>query len=196
MARVDDVAAAVLARSGPVTTMKLQKLIYYCQAWHLVRTNSALFDDRIEAWPQGPVVPSIYRKHRTRYDVSSWPAGDADALSPGEKDTVDWVLGKYGHMSAESLSKLTHIEPPWLIARGPAGPNEKSSEEITKDKLRYYYGRQVADIESAVSHAAASSAMEGVELDADWQDVLRTVASGECSAEEVIQREIDRVRNS
>src|SRR3954462_594180 len=123
MARVDDVAAAVLARSGPVTTMKLQKLIYYCQAWHLVRTNSALFDDRIEAWPQGPVVPSIYRKHRTRYDVSSWPAGDADALSPGEKDTVDWVLGKYGHMSAESLSKLTHIEPPWLIARGPAGPN-------------------------------------------------------------------------
>jgi uncharacterized phage-associated protein len=69
MARVDDVAAAVLARSGPVTTVKLQKLIYYCQAWHLVRTDSALFDDRIEAWPQGPVVPSIYRKHRTAAEV-------------------------------------------------------------------------------------------------------------------------------
>ncbi|GAB3869975.1 hypothetical protein GCM10029964_003450 [Kibdelosporangium lantanae] len=195
MASVDDVAAAVLARSGPVTTMKLQKLIYYCQAWHLVRTHQALFADRIEAWPQGPVVPSVYRRHRRRYSVSSWDAGNPDLLTASERDTVAWVLGKYGHMSAESLSKLTHIEPPWRIAREES-PGGKGAEEIPQERLRYYYARQVADVESAVSHAAASAAMEGVDLDADWQDELRAVASGECSAAEAVQREIDRVRNS
>jgi len=52
------------------------------------------------------------------------------------------------------------------------------------------------DVESAVSHAVANSAIAGVDLDADWQDVLRTVASGRCSAAEAIQREIERVTKS
>jgi uncharacterized phage-associated protein len=196
MANVDDVAAAVLEHTGPVTSMKLQKLIYYGQAWHLVRTDSPLFEDRIEAWPQGPVVPSVYAKHRRRYMVSSWSAGNAKLLDVAERETLSWVLDKYSHLSAESLSKLTHIEPPWRIARGLSAPNEKSSEEIGKLMLKYYYARQIADIESAVAHAAASSSMEGVDLDGDWQDVLRSVASSEISASEAIQREIDRVKRS
>jgi uncharacterized phage-associated protein len=196
MANVDDVAAAVLEHTGPVTSMKLQKLIYYCQAWHLVRTDSPLFEDRIEAWPQGPVVPAVYAKHRRRYMVSSWDAGNAKLLDAAERETLSWVLEKYSHLSAESLSKLTHIEPPWRIARGLSAPNEKSSEEISKLMLKYHYARQVADIESAVAHAAASSSMEGVDLDDDWQDVLRSVASSEISASEAIRREIDRVKRS
>src|SRR5690242_7076625 len=115
MAKVDDVAAAVLGHTGPVSAMKLQKLIYYCQAWHLVRTNRAMFSDRIEAWPQGPVIPAIYRRHRKQYSVSSWGSGDAGRLDDSERETVEWVVDKYSHMSAEALFKLTHIEPPWRI---------------------------------------------------------------------------------
>ncbi|MCE7006176.1 SocA family protein [Kibdelosporangium philippinense] len=189
-------AATILTRTGPVTSMKLQKLIYYSQAWHLVRTNEPLFEDRIEAWPQGPVVPSVFRKHSKKYTVTSWPSGDAKLLTEPERETVSWVLDKYSHLSAESLSRLTHIEPPWRIARGLSGPNEKSSEEIIKERLKYFYGRQIADVDSAVAHAAASAAMEGVEFADDWQDVLRSVASSEVSAAEAIQREIDRVRRS
>lgn len=196
MAKVDDVAATILTRTGPVTSMKLQKLIYYSQAWHLVRTDGPLFEDRIEAWPQGPVVPTVFKKHSGKYTVSSWPSGNAKRLTSAERETVSWVLDKYSHLSAESLSKLTHIEPPWRIARGLSGPNEKSSEEITKERLKYFYGRQIADVDSAVAHATASAAMEGVELADDWQEVLRSVASSEMSAAEAIQREIDRVRRS
>ncbi|MET0237521.1 MAG: type II toxin-antitoxin system antitoxin SocA domain-containing protein [Kibdelosporangium sp.] len=196
MAKVDDVAAAVLDRTGPVTSMKLQKLIYYCQAWHLVRTDKAMFDDRIEAWPQGPVVPSIYKKHRGRYTVTSWTSGDAGALDATERETFSWVMQKYSSLSAESLSRLTHIEPPWRIARGLSSPDEKSSEEISKPQLKYYYARQIADVESAVAHAAASSSMEGVDLDDDWQEILRSVANSTLSASEAIQQEIDRVRRS
>ncbi len=194
MANVDDVAAAVLESTGPVTAMKLQKLICYCQAWHLVREDTPLFEDRIEAWPQGPVVPAVYKRHRRQYMITSWSSGIAARLSPAERKTVSWVLGKYSQLSAESLSRLTHIEPPWRIARGILGPDESSSEEITKQRLKYYYARQISDAESAVAHAAASSSMEGVDLDEDWQDVLRSVASSPSSAAGAIQREIDRVR--
>jgi uncharacterized phage-associated protein len=194
LAKVDDVAAAVLDRTGPVTSMKLQKLIYYCQAWHLVRANTPLFEDRIEAWSQGPVIPSIYKKHRNKFQVSSWPGGNAQALDVKELETIGWVLDKYSHFSAESLSRMTHIELPWRIARGLSQPDEKSSEEITQPKLKYYYGRQIADAESAVAHAAASSAMEGVDLDDDFQDVLRSVANSTCEPEDAIRREIERAR--
>lgn len=62
MATANDVAQYVLEQSGKMTTIKLQKLVYYCQAWSLVWTESPLFDDRIEAWANGPVVPSLYRQ--------------------------------------------------------------------------------------------------------------------------------------
>lgn len=44
----------------PLTNMKLQKLLYYAQGWHLALKGDALFDERIEAWPHGPVVPPVY----------------------------------------------------------------------------------------------------------------------------------------
>lgn len=195
MADVDDVAAAVLERTGSITAMKLQKLIYYSQAWHLARVGSRLFDDRVEAWPQGPVVPSVYRKHRRKYQVSSWPTGHAERLLPLERETLDWVLDKYSHFSAESLSRMSHMELPWKNTRGALAAGDRSSEEIPALEMRHYYARQLADIESAVSHAAASSSMEGVDLDEEWQDVLRSVANGNQSAAEAIQQEIDRARD-
>ncbi|MFD1046005.1 AMP-binding protein, partial [Kibdelosporangium lantanae] len=160
MASVDDVAAAVLARSGPVTTMKLQKLIYYCQAWHLVRTHQALFADRIEAWPQGPVVPSVYRRHRRRYSVSSWDAGNPDLLTASERDTVAWVLGKYGHMSAESLSKLTHIEPPWRIARDTGATPYVALLTVFTALMHRYTGQRDIWIGSATSSRGQAAFQE------------------------------------
>lgn len=44
---VDDVAAALLARTGSITTMKLQKLVFYSQAWHLAFTGGPLFPETI-----------------------------------------------------------------------------------------------------------------------------------------------------
>ena len=41
MTSVHDVAAALLREAGEMTTMKLQKLAYYCQSWHLARPSDA-----------------------------------------------------------------------------------------------------------------------------------------------------------
>ncbi len=65
MAQVADVAAYILEKCGPMTAMKLQKLVYYSQAWHLVWTEKPLFDNRIEAWANGPVVWELYDLPRT-----------------------------------------------------------------------------------------------------------------------------------
>lgn len=192
MADVNDVAAAIVARTGPVTTMKLQKLVYYSQAWHLVFQAEPLFSDAIEAWPQGPVARVLYDQHRGRRQVSEWSAGDARRLTDVERSTIEWVLGKYGNFSAESLSQMTHMEAPWRIARGLLGPDEHSSEPIAEQQMRHYYARQRAAVDVAVSQAAASAAMEGVELDDAWQETLRSVASGTVPASDAIAEEIRR----
>jgi uncharacterized phage-associated protein len=194
LASADDVAAALLLQVGRVTTKKLQKLVYYSQAWHLVFTGQPLFGDDIQAWVEGPVVPSLYRQHKRMYQVSEWKSGDPTALSDAEVNTIDWVLAKYGEFSAETLSRMTHLEVPWIVARGLAGHDERASTVISHDQMRSFYSRQRTDPDVAVAQAAASAAMEGANLDDDWQSVLREVAAGTRSAAEVIEEEINRAR--
>src|SRR5271157_4427990 len=103
MASVNDVAAYILKKRGRTTAMKLQKLVYYCQAWSLVWDDKPLFKARIEAWANGPVVPSLYNLHRGKFDVARWP-GDPNALTDSERETVDAVLRFYGDKSSQWLS--------------------------------------------------------------------------------------------
>ena len=57
MATAHDVAAYILQKKGEMTAMKLQKLVYYSQAWSVVWDERPLFHEKIEAWANGPVVP-------------------------------------------------------------------------------------------------------------------------------------------
>jgi len=196
MANADDVAAAVLELTGPITTKKLQKLVYYTQAWHLARHGEAIFEEDVEAWVEGPIVRSLWSQHRKSYLVSSWPAGNPAALTSSETETVRWVVRKYGALSAESLSRMTHAETPWLMARSLLPANARSSAPVKKDHMRSYYARQQVAPDVAVSLAAANSSLEGIELDDDWQELLRDVADGTRAADELINQEIRRIRGS
>lgn len=142
MAKVDDVAAAVLARTGAIDTFKLQKLVYYCQAWHLVWEDEPLFTARVEAWANGPVVPKLYNRHRGQYRVNEWSVGDASHLKRHEATTVDAVVDFYGNRSGQELAELTHREAPWREARERAGllPGDRGKEEITTAAMNEYYG--------------------------------------------------------
>lgn len=140
MARVDDVAAAVVRQVAPVDTWRLQKLVYYCQAWHLVWEGRPLFPDRIEAWANGPVVPALYRRHAGQFEVHTWKAGDHRALLSDEATSVQAVIDKYGSMSGHALSSLTHLEAPWRNARKGLADGERGSSEIKKQAMLEYYG--------------------------------------------------------
>ena len=63
MASALDVAQYILDRRGPMTAMKLQKLVYYSQAWSIVWDDDVLFPERIWAWKNGPVVRELWEAH-------------------------------------------------------------------------------------------------------------------------------------
>lgn len=134
-----DVAAYILAHRGPLSAMKLQKLVYYSQAWALAWTERPLFPNRIEAWANGPVVRDLYAAHRGEFEVSAIP-GDPQALDEKAVAIVDAVLDAYGHQSPQALSELTHSEQPWIEARRGAAPGSRSEAEITPRAMRAYYG--------------------------------------------------------
>ncbi len=140
MVNAHDVAAYILRKLGRTTAMKLQKLVYYSQAWSLVWDEKPLFHNRIEAWINGPVIPNLYSVHRGMFDVKEWPKGDPDKLSAVQRETVDAVLDFYGDKSSQWLSDLTHAEPPWRDARRGLAPTERGGNEITHAAMAEYYG--------------------------------------------------------
>jgi uncharacterized phage-associated protein len=144
MLRAKDVAAYILKQHGEMTAMKLQKLLYYSQAWSLVWDEKPLFKEDIQAWANGPVVRNVYALHRGEFKVrfnscDTWGASHG-AVRGDAKDTVDAVLKAYGNKSAQWLSDLTHMEKPWKQAREGLRPGERGENTISHASMAEYYG--------------------------------------------------------
>lgn len=139
MASVHDVAAYIVGSTGRISTMKLQKLAYYSQAWNLVWLEEPLFDSEIQAWINGPVVWDLFDKHRGRFTVDSWPEGDASRLREPETQTIDAVLDAYGKFNGQQLSALSHQEDPWIEAREGLSQTQSSTAPISLDRMQQYY---------------------------------------------------------
>lgn len=137
-----DVAAYILqkkTKSYPITAWKLQKLVYYCQAWSLVWDEAPLFKEKVLAWANGPVVRELYQQHKGQFTVTHLNRGNPDKLSPNQKDTIDHVLQGYGDKTAQWLSDLTHTEQPWIEARKGLVHGERGNIEIKLATMEEYY---------------------------------------------------------
>ena len=141
---VFDVAAYILARQGSIAPMKLQKLVYYCQAWSLVWDERPLFDEPIEAWANSPVAPALFAVHRGMFRVDCVPGGDARGVDPRGRETIDAILAAYGNETAYTLTAMTCRERPWRAARWPLPDGAPGSAEIPLDSIAEYYGGLVA----------------------------------------------------
>lgn len=141
MATIYDIAKYITEQRGEITAMKLQKLMYYAQAWNLVWQERPLFDEDFEAWANGPVLSSLYTFHRKMFSVSAELFADANsaALTGEERFNIDKVLGFYGDQTAQWLSNLTHQENPWLAARNGLEPGVSSNAPISKLSMHEYY---------------------------------------------------------
>lgn len=122
-----------------LTNLKLQKLLYYAQAWHLALYDEPLFDERIEAWVHGPVVPSIYHRFKD-YQWRPITQEIPEVSLPGDvtKHLVE-VLDAYGGFTGFQLERLTHEEDPWKSARGDLEMDVPSNVEISWDDMKTYY---------------------------------------------------------
>lgn len=140
MADIFDVAKYILEKQGSMTTMKLQKLVYYCQAWSLVWDEKPLFNEKIQAWASGPVVKELYDVHKGIFIIADIGKGNSSNLTRKQKETVDAVIKAYGVKPAQWLADLTHLERPWNDAREGYAPGDNCTKEITQAALSEYYG--------------------------------------------------------
>jgi uncharacterized phage-associated protein len=141
MATVFDVAKYILEKYGEMTAMKLQKLVYYSQAWTLVWDEEPLFSERIEAWANGAVVQDLYTAHRRMFKVNAanFNTGKSSSLTKGQKNNIDRVWSVYGKYTAQQLSDINHQEPPWINARDGLPPMVISHNEITQGAIFEYH---------------------------------------------------------
>jgi len=147
-ANVNEVADYILwyfqEAGQPITNLKLQKLLYYVQAWHLaVADNEPLFDSTFKAWTHGPVNTETYH----RFKDFRWNPIEGEINKPelpqDALELIDEVLENYGEFSAYQLEYLTHQERPWLEARGDLEPDEASTAVIKNESMAEFYRSQL-----------------------------------------------------
>jgi len=102
-----------------ITSMKLQKLLYYAQLWAIHDLNRPIFSENVEAWKDGPVVPEVFQRFKGQYSVSlNTPVlAQASELSCEDREIVLAVWEQYKSLSGDDLSKMTHDEVAWKNAR-------------------------------------------------------------------------------
>jgi uncharacterized phage-associated protein len=130
-----------------LTHMKLQKLLYYAQAWHCGMFGKPLFAAKFEAWKFGPVCPEVYCQYKElgnagipfvgRYDEKDGClAGVSKGFPPETLEFLNGIARDYMKYTAFQLSAMTHNEKPW---KGHAA----AAEEIPVEEMIYYYASLV-----------------------------------------------------
>lgn len=141
MATIFDVARYILEKRGAMSTWKLQKLCYYCQAWHYTWTERRLFAEDFQAWRNGPVCPELFQAHKGKFIIAAEEiSGKPEALNDDERESVDTVLEGYGGLEPFDLREMTHEEAPWKDARGNLPSDVNSDRLITLESMGAYYG--------------------------------------------------------
>lgn len=127
-------------RGEVLTNLKLQKLLYYAQAWRLALTNEPLVDEDFQAWVHGPVLPSQYH----RFKEFQWRPLAVDLSRPdfagaGIVSHLTEIVDVFGSETAVALELMTHREKPWLDARGDLPLDAVSDAVIPKESMAEYY---------------------------------------------------------
>lgn len=130
-----------LANSLPeteITNLKLNKLCYYAQAWSLVRLGTPLFDDVVEAWEYGPVLPKVYHTYKV---CGKGPIAEAadyfdeSRLSSEELSLLTDVYLTYGKYTPYELISMTHRPcEPWQAVY-----DDSEDKPISVDMIRSYF---------------------------------------------------------
>ena len=148
MAKALDVATYLMQLAAQedeadyLSPLRLQKLLYYCQGWHLGLRGKPLFNDPIEAWIYGPVVPKIYA-HFADYGNIPIPdkafSNKEPKLSKNECEFIQTVWEAYKGYSAISLKEMTHKESPWMDAREGLAPTERGNNNIPHIAMKKFF---------------------------------------------------------
>lgn len=134
-----------------ITNKKLQKLLYYAQAWSLVLNDKKLFNEKIEAWVHGPAVRDVYVEYK-KFGFGPITESISDdivaKISEDTKNFLDQVWSVYGKRDAAYLEYLSHSEMPWQKAREGLEPHIGSENEISLQDMKEFYSSKLKKTKS------------------------------------------------
>ena len=116
-----------------ITNLKLQKMLYFVQAYYLAKLDKPLFSDKIEAWKYGPVIPGVYKKYKSKESNPIINEEDKSSLSDEDKKVVKKVWDSFGGYSASRLVDIAQAHTPWKEA------SESSTKIIPHKTIKEYY---------------------------------------------------------
>lgn len=141
--KVIDIANKILAKASNsevdelICNLKLQKMLYYMQGFHLAYFDNPLFEEDIEAWMYGPVVPAVYDTFKSNGNKGISFDGAPIELTSEEEILFNEVYRVYGAYSAVGLMNLTHSEMPWKSTTTGVG------NVIDKDLMRKFFKKRL-----------------------------------------------------
>ena len=161
-----DVALAVIDFCNEhgewLTNLRLQKVLYYCQGWHLGYYGVPLFPERLEAWVHGPACPPVveqYSRFEHRPIDVTVPAG---SVPPALAEHVADIWEAYGSLSTYDLERYACRETPWLNARGGLSRSDPSHAALSVDDMREFFAAEAARDAANRAEAAGNVAQQAV----------------------------------
>ncbi|MGX1096764.1 Panacea domain-containing protein [Amorphus sp. MBR-141] len=125
-----------------MTHLKVQKLLYFSQAYYLANFSKPLFEEDFEAWAHGPVITSVFHE----YSSNRWealPAGPAPAIAEEIQDYLEAVYRNFGKFSAKQLERISHNHAPWIKARGGLPEEARCNNIIPKNEIKIFYAERI-----------------------------------------------------
>lgn len=133
--KVKDIAAYIVNYSietnNYVSNLKLQKLLYYVQAYFAVQKNTPCFNEEIRHWRHGPVVREVYSEYKVYFNDDIIDNKTCDFIEDSDKDLINEVVDSYRRYNAWDMVKKTHEEEPWV--------NTDSDDIIGFNEIKKYY---------------------------------------------------------
>lgn len=146
----------------PLTPLKLLKLVYIAHGWHLALTNTRLFEDEIEAWQHGPVIPSLYHEFKhygkspidelaSSFDLDSFDLNEPEIPKSDTKTLkiLEYVWNSYKFLTGWTLRNKTHS------TGGPWDQVYKDGEKgisIPDDIVKAHYEERIGKYLEAASN--------------------------------------------
>ena len=123
-----------------ITNLKLQKLLYYAQGFHLALYGTPLFKEKIEAWIHGPVCPAVYHQYKdfgSNNIITSLIQKNFNEIFTNEQlEFLDEIYEVFGQYSAWKLRDMTHQELPWIN-------HKDNAEEIPINEMKEYFETRI-----------------------------------------------------
>lgn len=153
-----------------INNLKLQKLLYFANVINIVKTKLPLFEEQMEKWKYGPVIPSVYHEykrfgafHITNDDiVREYVSFDdttnkllgnlkilkykSDKISKSDARLLEKVVDNFSNIDVFALVDITHSQELWKkdekqISDGVQGI------KYTNEEIIHYFENHPEDLE-------------------------------------------------